>query len=75
MCEALREWMAESKEEGKNEERCNSIRIFIEDNLEESIPESRILEKLIRRFSLTPEEAKQYFQKYSAAVSSAFDVT
>lgn len=45
--------------------KINSIRIFIEDNLEESIPESRILEKLIRRFSLTPEEAKQYFQKYS----------
>ncbi|MGN0988505.1 MAG: hypothetical protein ACI4OO_11805 [Otoolea sp.] len=75
MCEALREWMAESEEKGRTKERNNSIRIFIEDNLEESIPESRILEKLIRRFSLTPEEAKQYFQKYSAAVSSAFDVT
>ena len=79
MCEALREWIAESEEKGIAkgiaEEKINSIRIFIEDNLEESIPESRILEKLIRRFSLTPEEAKQYFQKYSSAVSSAFDVT
>ena len=69
MCEALREWIAESEEKGIAkgiaEEKINSIRIFIEDNLEESIPESRILEKLIRRFSLTPEEAKQYFQKYS----------
>ena len=69
MCEALREWIAESEDKGIAkgiaEEKINSIRIFIEDNLEESIPESRILEKLIRRFSLTPEEAKQYFQKYS----------
>ena len=28
------------------------------DNLEENIPRDRIVEKLIRRFSMTPEEAE-----------------
>ena len=37
---------------------------FILDNLEENIPKKRILSKLERRFFLTPEQAREYFEKY-----------
>ena len=40
------------------------IRVFILDNLEERVPEERILSKLEHRFSLTPKQAKEYFEKY-----------
>jgi len=41
------------------------IREMILDNLEEGIGESRICEKLCRRFGVSPEKAKEYFDKYS----------
>lgn len=41
------------------------IKIFILDNLSESIPQDRILEKLKKNFSLSEEEAHAYFDKYS----------
>ena len=40
------------------------IEAFILDNLEENIPRDRIIEKLIRRVSLTRESAESYFQKF-----------
>ena len=40
------------------------IEAFILDNLEENIPRDRIIEKLIRRFSLKRESAESYFQKF-----------
>ena len=59
---AEREYLRkQSREEGLQE----GIRAFILDNLEEQIPEARILSKLERRFSLTPEQAKEYFEKYA----------
>lgn len=76
MCEALRAWAAEAEEKGRTEgkiegiaeEKTNSIRIFVEDNLAESIPESRILEKLQRYFALSPEEADKYLKKFSTSI-------
>ena len=53
------------REEGLEEGLQEGIRAFILDNLEEQIPETRILSKLERRFSLTPEQAKEYFEKYA----------
>ena len=43
------------------------IEAFILDNLEERISKERIIEKLQRRFQLTEEEAKAYFEKYAFA--------
>jgi len=40
------------------------IKEMILDNLEEGIGESRICEKLCRRFELSPEKAKEYFDMY-----------
>ena len=63
---AEREYLRkQSREEGLEEGLQEGIRAFILDNLEEQIPETRILSKLERRFSLTPEQAKEYFEKYA----------
>ena len=40
------------------------IEAFILDNLEENIPRDRIIDKLVRRFSLTRESAESYFHKF-----------
>lgn len=45
----------------------NSLKTFILDNLEEHIPEERILQKLQRRFQLSEEKAVEYFEKYAMA--------
>lgn len=70
MCKALKDWAEEERESGRiegiHEEKLNSIRIFIEDNIEESIPTERILEKLSRRFLLSPDDADMYLKKFSA---------
>ena len=55
----------EGLQEGLEEGLQEGIRAFILDNLEEQIPKERILSKLERRFSLTPEQAKEYFEKYA----------
>ena len=59
---AEREYLRkQSREEGLQE----GIRAFILDNLEEQIPETRILEKLQKRFGLKAEEAEAFFDKYA----------
>ena len=49
----------------RQEERDEGIRILIIDNLEENTPKDRIIEKLIRHFSLTEDKANEYYLKYS----------
>ncbi|MDD3218630.1 MAG: hypothetical protein PHC41_07955 [Lachnospiraceae bacterium] len=41
------------------------IEALILDNKENGIPEEKILEKLVKRFQLSKEKAKEYFDKYS----------
>ena len=41
------------------------IKIFIEDKIEDGVSEDDILRKLEKRFILTPEEAKEYYDKFS----------
>ena len=65
---AEREYLRkEAIEIGLEEGLEQGISIFILDNLEEKVPKERILSKLERRFSLTPEQAEQYFEKYAKA--------
>ena len=54
----------EGKEEGREEERQEGIRILILDNLEEQIPKERILKKLQRRYDLSEENAKAYYDRF-----------
>ena len=41
------------------------IKIFIEEFMEEQLPKEQILAKLVKRFSLTKEEALHYLDEYS----------
>ena len=51
-------------EQGIEQGREDGIEAFIKDNLEEKIPESKIAEKLKRRFSLSEKAAKEKIRKY-----------
>ena len=68
MCEALYDLFADELEEheakGKAEGVEIGIRIFIEDNMEEKVTESRIIEKLQKKFLLSQEKAEKYVEKY-----------
>lgn len=57
----LQEGKSIGLQEGKSIGLQTGIRAFIEDNLEENVPPDRIIEKLVRRFNLTREKAKEYF--------------
>ena len=52
------------REEGREE----GIQILILDNLEEQIPEERILAKLQKHYNLTKEKAKEYYDRFSQEV-------
>ena len=41
------------------------IQILILDNLEEKVPKERILAKLQRRYHLTEEKAKEYYDRFA----------
>lgn len=68
MCEALYDLFAdelvEHEAKGKAEGVEIGIRIFIEDNMEEKVTESRIIEKLQKKFLLSQEKAEKYVEKY-----------
>ena len=49
----------------KPAERIESIRIFITDNIEESVPKEKTIIKLQKHYQLTEKEADQYYEKYS----------
>lgn len=59
----------EGREEGRLEGRLEGLEGGIEalilDNLEEGIPEKRIVEKLQRRFQLEESKAKEYYERYA----------
>ena len=63
--EGREEGRKQGLEEGREEGREEGIKIFILDNLEEGIPQTRILEKLQRHFQLNKEQSEVYFEKYS----------
>jgi len=44
--------------------RDDGIRIFIEDKLEDHVPEETIIHKLMTKYELTKEEAMEYIEKY-----------
>ena len=65
MLEAKQIGRAEGRAEGRTAERTESIRIFITDNIEESIPKEKTIMKLQKHYQLTEKEADQYYEKYS----------
>ena len=55
------------KEEGIREGIEEGIEAFILDNVEEGISEERILQKLQKRFKLSEEKAKYYYEHFSGS--------
>ncbi|MDY3917892.1 MAG: hypothetical protein SOZ59_02675 [Candidatus Limivivens sp.] len=67
--EGRAEGLAEGRAEGLAEGRAEGLRAFISDNLEEGTPENRILEKIRKHFSMSPEEALASYRQYSGTFS------
>ena len=63
------EGRAEGRAEGKAEERLEGIRIFIEDKIEDGIPQEKIIEKLQKKFGLTKKVAKVHIQQCMSAIA------
>lgn len=63
----MQQWEVEvlARQEGHQEGIENGIKVLIVDNLDENTPKNRIIEKLIRHFSLTEDKANEYYLKYS----------
>lgn len=60
MCNALEELFADKLEEREKLGMEQGIRAFILDHIEEGTPKNIILQKLEKRFSLSPEQAEEY---------------
>ena len=54
----------EGRKEGVKEGIEEGIKAIIQDNLEENIPKEKIAEKLMKRFSLSEDEAKEKMRMY-----------
>lgn len=67
MCKALEDMKASAiqkgKQEGKQEEREQSIIILVESLRELDIPEEDILRKIEEKYQLTQEEAAEFVKK------------
>lgn len=61
MCEAFEQWKKEWKAEGIE----TGIEAMVQDYLEEGFTKERIMSKLEKRFSLSPEKAEEYFERFS----------
>ena len=57
--------LEEGREEGRKEEREEGIRLMICDNIDEQIPEERIIAKLMKYFKLSRKAAGEYVKKYA----------
>ena len=66
--EGLEEGLKEGLKEGLEKERERSIERMILDNQEEHRTKETIIGKLIRWFSLTKDEAREYYDKYAKEV-------
>lgn len=55
----------EEQEMIRQEGLAEGIKNFIQELVEEQFPKEKIIEKLKKRFSLTEEEAQDYFEKFS----------
>ncbi len=53
----------EGRETGRKEERVENLTILITDYLEEGFSKEKILTKLIKKFSLTEEDATEFYDQ------------
>lgn len=67
VCQAIDELIKDGELRGIQIGEERGIKILIIDNLEEGRTENQILSKLVRRYNLTNEKAKEYYTKYATA--------
>lgn len=48
------------------EVRQEGIKVMVEDNIDENVPEDRIVSKLMKYFKLSREDADKYVKMYAA---------
>jgi hypothetical protein len=63
MCVAIQNIMHYCESAGKEVGRYEGVRAMILDNLEEGVEKTRIIQKLERHFSLSSEEAEEYYEQ------------
>ena len=61
----------EGKEEGIKEGKEEGIKAFIEDKIEDNVPADQIISKLIKRFELTEDKAREYAVKYGVKLEES----
>ena len=52
-------------EDGRKESRDEGIKVFILDKLEDNIAKDIIIQKLIKHYAMTKEEAEGYFNRFA----------
>ena len=60
---------------GKAEGESNGIRIFIEDKIEDGIPEEKIIDKLKKKYGMTEKLAKDWLKNCIMNVQAGNSVT
>lgn len=60
MCKGLQDWAEEERLIGVEQ----GIKAFVQDKIEDKVPKETIITKLVLRFSLDEEKARDYYQKY-----------
>ena len=63
--EDFEKMMREEREEGRDE----GIKALVEDNIDENVPEERIVRKLMKYFALSEEDADKYVKKFATKVA------
>ena len=61
MCKAIKDMLADSRKEGREE----SINALIKYNMEEKKTKKEIIDQLMRVFNLTREKSNEYFEEYA----------
>lgn len=64
--EGQQEGRKEGRKEGRREGRMEGIKLMILDNLGEKKTREQIVEKLVRFFGISVQEAEKYYQEYAA---------
>lgn len=68
MCKGLQDWAEEERtigrEEGIEQGIEQGIRAFVQDKIEDEVSEEVIIAKLVLRFSINEEKARDYYRRY-----------
>lgn len=63
--EGLKQGIEQGIEQGMKQGIKRGMQALILDNLDEGVPKERILSKLQKRFTLTKQQAEQYYQEFT----------